>query len=594
VYESQRRSPGKKAPVSGYTYKVIAALTLAAGAAAGYLALEPRNLPHPALPGPVAASGCDPASATGDCDPVPALASLPARPADASIPTVPAPQPPATAPGAAAAVTTAPQPRELRPGYTLAELCAAGLDDAGFRCQTGHYDGGFSTEKPGWFDGRPDGHTLSGRVLDNAGTGLAGITLIATPERLAGQRNADDTKLRFWTVTDSLGRYLLEGLPDGEYSIRSRAEGAYPSVRISARAGVDYADLVLQPKLALVAEGRVTGADGEPLGGVTVLPLLPGQPSVLTGDDGRFSLPLRLQPTAGAYTLRFQLPGFHEQTSRFALGQDDDLRVVLQPVQAWTSVKGRLRSDSGEALAGRTLQLRPPSAQRSYTAVTDDEGRYEFPVVESPADYRLSVSGGAGHKDLQQAVRVTARMGDLDLVAESYDYGTVSGQLVNLDGEPVPGFELVLRNSASRQPNALVSTNEDGNFEVAAAPAGQLVVASQSTPAILVEGLALRPGDRLHLPLVLDWGQHELRGRVVDERGNPVPASRILLQWSHQADGLTTRTTRRTAADTQGEFAFSQLGPGPHALQIDAAGHPTVVVNHDVSRQGYDLTVRLN
>jgi len=119
-------------------------------------------------------------------------------------------------------------------------------------------------------------------------------------------------------------------------------------------------------------------------------------------------------------------------------------------------------------------------------------------------------------------------------------------------------------------------------------------VASRSTPSILVQGVQLKSGDKLHLPLVLDWGTHEIRGVVVDAHGNPVPASRIVLQWSHQSEGITTSATRRTASDMQGHFVFSHLGPGPHSLRVNAPGFPTVNIEHDLNRQGYDLTVRLN
>jgi hypothetical protein len=245
-------------------------------------------------------------------------------------------------------------------------------------------------------------------------------------------------------------------------------------------------------------------------------------------------------------------------------------------------------------LAGRTVELRPRSGQRTDRTTTDREGRYTFPIVESPDDYRLIVFGGADHKDYQQPVKLTADTDELDVVVEAYEFGEVTGRLVNLNGAPVPDFDLVLRNTASRKPNALVSTDKHGNFEIPAAPAGDLVVASQSTPSFMVQGLYLKPGDKLHLPLVLDWGEHEIRGIVVDAHDNPVPASRIILRWSHQVDGITTKATRRTAADTQGQFAFTNLGPGPHSLRIDAPGFSTVDIDHDLSRQGYDVTVRLN
>ncbi len=350
---------------------------------------------------------------------------------------------------------------------------------------------------------------------------------------------------------------------------------------------------------ATVVAGQVLSATGEPLEGVTVLPVLLGQPSVLTEYDGRFRLPVTLKPSIDSFAVRFQRPGFVEQTSdvqlhRMGEASGATVNVVMQPVESWTSLSGIVYSDSGEPLTGRELQLRPHSARQVHRATTDGEGRYTFPFLESPAAYRLVVFGGADHRDHQQALNLTADTAELDIVVGSYEFGEVTGQLVNLNGVPVPDFELVLRNTGSRKPNALVSTDTLGNFEIPAAPAGEFVVASQSTPSILVQGLRLSPGDKLHLPLVLDWGNHELRGIVVDASGNPVPASRIVLQWSHQAGGITTSSTRRTAADTQGHFAFSNLGPGPHSLHVDAPGFRRVDLDHDMSRQGYAVTVKLN
>jgi len=594
----QRQLSAKTAKGSGYRFKLVALAALALFAAT-YLAYQPASLSLGNLLSMLSRSGCDENQEL--CTSTPADAGSGRDTGSRAV----------AAGGQKSRHGDRPRAlpedpfnsQALRPGYTMAELCMAGLNDHSYRCRTGSYDGAFiasdSGSAPKARVSGESGHAISGRVLTADGIGLAGITIVAAPERFATGRDAESGTLRFWTVTDSLGAYSLDGIPDGEYSVKSRANGAYPSARISVRAGVDYADLVVSPNVARVAEGRVLDAAGKPLEGVTVLPVLPGQPSVLTGDDGRFRVPVRLKPTVKSFALRFQLPGFLEQTGTFEVPADATatttaMKVVMQPVEAWTSVKGRVYSDSGDPLAGRTVELRPKSSPRSYKATTDSQGHFAFPVVESPADYRLMLAGGADHKDYQRSLHVTADMGELDVIAESYEFGAVTGELVNLSGEPVPDFALLVRNTGSRQPNALVNTDEHGNFEIPAAPAGKLVVASQSTPSILVDGLELKAGDKLHLPLVMDWGQHEIHGVVLNALGNPVPASRILLQWSHQADGITVKTTRRTAADTQGHFAFSRLGPGVHSLQIDAAGFSPVVIDHDVSRQGYELTVRLN
>jgi len=270
------------------------------------------------------------------------------------------------------------------------------------------------------------------------------------------------------------------------------------------------------------------------------------------------------------------------------------IQVVMHPVESWTALDGAVYSESGEPLAGRTVELRPRAAQQKHITTTDANGNYSFPVIESPAKYRLTVFGGADHKDYQQDLKMKADTAELNVFLEPYEFGEVTGQVVNQNGAPVTDFGLVLRNIGSQKPNVVVRTDDSGNFTIPAVPAGDLIMASQSAPSILVQGLHLEPGEKMYLPAVLAWGGHEIRGSVVDTRGNPVPASRIVLQWSYQSDGITTRATRRTAADTQGHFAFSNLGPGPHSLQVAAPGFPTVDIDHDLRRQGYDLTVRLN
>jgi hypothetical protein len=320
---------------------------------------------------------------------------------------------------------------------------------------------------------------------------------------------------------------------------------------------------------------------------------------VLTDDDGRFGLTVMLKPTVKSFGLRFQRPGYQEQLDKIQVKSAGEqnvayMDVVMHPVESWTELDGTVYSDSGEKLAGRTVELKPRLAQQTYSTITNREGKYLFPVIEAPANYRLTVFGGDNHKDSQQSIHMTIDTTELDVVVESYEFGEVTGQLVNLNGVPVPDFDLVLRNTGSIRPNVVVSTDTLGYFKIPSVPAGEIVVASQSNPAILVKGLRLNSGGKLHLPLVLDWGEHEIRGIVVDAQDNPVPASRIVLKWSHQVDGITTMATRRTAADTQGHFAFRNLGPGPHSLQIDAPGFSSIAIDHDLSRQGYAVTVRLN
>jgi hypothetical protein len=481
----------------------------------------------------------------------------------------------------------------LQPHFTAAERCQLSGSE-GYRCLSADTELASGKRANATADDSKLTYRIVGQVLTEGGIGLGDVPIIATLERSARRDESATGDLRFRTITDGTGRYTLEGLPDGSYKIQSGAHGNYQPGRISARAGVQSADLIVARYQARSVEGQVVTETGAPLEGVVVLPNLLGQPSVLTDDEGRFRLEVSVKSDDAGFGVRFQRPGFSEQISRVEPGQSELDLVKMLPVELWTAVNGLVYSETGEPLAGRLIELRPRSAGQKLSTTTSKEGEFSFPVVEAPANYELIVFGGSDHKDYQQLVAASADVAELQITVDSYEFGEVKGQLVNLHGEPVADFELVLRNVGSRKPNVVVTTDNAGNFDIPAVPAGDFIVASQSAPSVLVQGLHLKAGDEMHLPLVLDWGEHEIRGIVVDANDNPVPASRVVLQWAHEADGVRTRSTRRASADTRGQFVFSDLGPGPHTLQIDAPGYRAVNINHDLDRQGYDLTVRLN
>jgi hypothetical protein len=439
---------------------------------------------------------------------------------------------------------------------------------------------------------------IGGRVLDAAGLGIGGVPVTLVPigtfDELQGNKEAAIG--RSTTTTDESGFYEFQGLRDGDYEIRTAATGVYGPRRMAARSGLRNADIVLIGERTVVLEGEVVGVAGERLEAVTVLPVLLGVPSVRTDALGDYRLPVPLKPGARTLTVRFQLAGFLDQTIAVDLTRHQGpgslaLDVRMQPIESWTSVTGVVTNSNGTPLAGRLVSLRHVGGQQAYRTTTDRRGRYSFDAVEAPVSYHLNVSGAPDHEDYRKKIDVATSAARFDVAVDPFEFGTVSGRLVNADGAPISNFSLVVRNKASASPNAIVSSDASGNFRFTQAPAGELSVASQSSPSILVRGLHLAPGEDLDLPLVIDWGAHELRGVIMDHNNNPVPASRVLLTWTRAEGGVTTTTTRRASSDAQGVFYFSDLGPGPHLLQIDSPGRRPVKVTHDISREGYFVRV---
>ena len=277
----------------------------------------------------------------------------------------------------------------LQSGITVSELCMSIDANNELRCRTKNDAATLGASDAQSGSDFPSKNKIAGHVLTTDGSGLSGVTIVAAPARLSDRQSPKPERMRFWTVTDVLGAYSLDGLPEGEYQIRSGQTGSYQSARISARTGVGYADLVVSRNMTTVVEGQVLTSAAEPLEGVTVLPYLLGQPSVLTEVDGRFSLPITVKPTTESISLRFQRPGFSEQSDKVDVrphtaSSNKTLNVVMHPVESWTSVTGNVFSDSGKPLASVSVELRPLTARKSFKTTTDSQGAIHISVCRIP------------------------------------------------------------------------------------------------------------------------------------------------------------------------------------------------------------------
>ena len=243
----------------------------------------------------------------------------------------------------------------LSPGHTLAELCVVAPDAAVSHCQALTAAGLRSLTDTSDSSDENREPSISGRVLSADGQPLERVSLVAQPERLDDEAIALSANLRFWTTSDAFGAYSFSGLPAGEYMIRSARQGPYLPARVSARSGVDYADLIMSRRLDIRIEGQVVDRFGQPLEGVIVLPTLLGQPDV------------------SSINLRFQMAGYKDQSSKVVVSGHpepvaDEIKVAMDMVDSWTSLKGMVTDDGGQPLAGRRVELRPPTPRAFSTA----------------------------------------------------------------------------------------------------------------------------------------------------------------------------------------------------------------------------------
>lgn len=132
------------------------------------------------------------------------------------------------------------------------------------------------------------GYSISGRLKNEAGTGIPGVNVA-----LSGAASAS-------TITNTKGEYIFSGLCPSIYSSSYviTPSAACPSLSFSPpsiaakiyETDVTGLDFVV-PVLYASVSGRITALDGTPMPGVTVILSDEASTSAVTNENGDYSLP---------------------------------------------------------------------------------------------------------------------------------------------------------------------------------------------------------------------------------------------------------------------------------------------------------------
>jgi hypothetical protein len=262
-----------------------------------------------------------------------------------------------------------------------------------------------------------------------------------------------DLKARAELAPD--GSALLEALQPGTYRVTVRCDGYvsgedYPEIVI-ADASVE--GQVWEVDAGLAIRGEVVHADGTPVSGVSVMArpkAMPDNPRAQK--TNAFGLET---DAAGAFELTGLLPGRYTLSTysndlpppipepEIELEQGRDAEGVRIEIPATGTIRGTVRDERGEVLAGVSITANPVSGSSARTTTTD-AGTYELPHVLA-GSVRLTAAGenwgdvmrAPGQSDDEQAgERVEVAAGEtveVDLVVASRG-GRIRGQVVDADG----------------------------------------------------------------------------------------------------------------------------------------------------------------
>jgi hypothetical protein len=455
-----------------------------------------------------------------------------------------------------------------------------------------------SPRQPDVENGQPGGEfSLAGQALDEAGRPISEIEVIAL------LRGTDDMDANTMTdqgqhriATDETGRFTFEGLADGLYEIRAVATEKYLGAATRARAGATSVKLVLVTGREVEISGQVSSADGWPLENVEIS--VTGYnigPLAKTDVAGKYRLHLAVRGD-WRYILTFRAEGY--STQKIGFSEQDwqptgaiERDVTMVPVSTIPiEIFGNVKNSSGEPMSGETLHLRSAGPRHDYVAVTDPSGEFSFTDVEAGAeDYSLWLQP----KGLYRAYvkrHLTLAVDDpnnFEIVLEPMSVGSLSGRMIDVDGNPVPNLTFVLRSKNAPGLELEVTGDQQGYYKVDEVPDGQLSLKTPppSFPVFFVDGVQLPEGGDQRVDLILDHGKHSIEGRVVDSLGGAVGGADIRLSRSYQHNGLTYTSYHTAVSAVDGTFKLTQLGSSgyhEHRLHVRAPGFQSATVPFDV------------
>ena len=319
------------------------------------------------------------------------------------------------------------------------------------------------------------GGSIVGRVVEEAADGakkpVAGAHLGAVPRGLRNLRCVEEVLSATHCETAADGTFTMANIPAGDVDVVAISRDHLPA--IGARASLDDGATLSLDDLVLKGGGKVVGkvvdARGAPLAGVTLrwnmvewsnfgfdfslAPLMAqavkGFEPPKTDAEGRFVA----GPVAGKppYSIDFEKPGFVKQELKWdpAKDQGEALVTLLQG----SSVSGVVMDAAkSEPVASFTIDCNDrvdmdevsPSAINPFSGgvlVEDAAGRFTLDGVR--AGKATLVFSAPGY--LAERVEVDVKAGEplKGVIVELLPGGVVKGRVVNEDGLPVAGAQVV-------------------------------------------------------------------------------------------------------------------------------------------------------
>lgn len=395
-------------------------------------------------------------------------------------------------------------------------------------------------------------------------------------------------------VTDALGGFELAGLAAGAYTFSAKAGGYAPSApqTFELVAGETVDDIAFLLLRGGNIEGEVFGQDGT---------LQPGR--MVNAMQGGFTGMSRMTSTdeSGHFAFDGLAAGDWQLISMPTdRGSGDDeadflsnLRMEKVTVIEGETVHATLGAAPANPVQANgkvTANGEPVRAMLSFVAdsenalgdtsfiSTDESGTFST-ELKRPGPYLITVRPVEG---AMREVEFTEVVPEAESVTLAFELpsGVIRGRIFGPDGKPLEGVSLSIAvegpvsASLGFGGNGNIRSDEDGSYSIENLRAGNFAITAGTSLRFGAEsqagyGRAIRGGLELAEGGTLDGIDFrlekpgEIRGKVVNTAGTPVPKAAIFVR---DADGRVLDRRTGTVTEANGSFRYTSIAPGDYTV----------------------------